>query len=79
MHLKFDPTGIRIHDLQIMTEHFMSSRPCSNHLAISDFYLYHRIIYVDPDPSLCVMVMHGDVLDPGISITELYELQRHIN
>ena len=26
MHLKFDPTGVQTHDLQIMTVHFMSQR-----------------------------------------------------
>ena len=26
MHSKFDPTGVRTHDLQIMTVHFMSLR-----------------------------------------------------
>ena len=25
-HFKFDPTGVRTHDLQIMTVHFMSLR-----------------------------------------------------
>ena len=43
MHSKFDLTGVRTHDLQIMTVHFMSLRACSNHSVISDFLLEEYI------------------------------------
>ena len=49
MHPKFDPTGFRTHDLQIMIVHFMSLRHLSTLLLVyngSAYRMLHNICLI---------------------------------